>query len=94
MQIPIGNTHEMQEMDEESRTPGQVETIKQIVQREDFDFACMNPQDTSGYVGLFHWLWYDKSGGMHLMKIGKRGTVLRHIYGPLDGEPVDLARTE
>jgi hypothetical protein len=78
--IPVGNTYRQTPV-MNVRTPEQRATVLAIVASDDFDFAGLNPFDDphgelKGYTGPFVFVWYDKAGRLHSVRIGKRGNVL------------------
>lgn len=88
--IPIGRNKEesKEELHEGFRTKEQFETVKSIINQEEFDFSCgpkglFNPFCECGcsnqgrYQGPFMFTWYDKQGNLHSAWIGKRGKIIR-----------------
>lgn len=79
--ILVGNQYEKHDLDETLRTPQQLAVVKELIARDDFDFACMNPfedpyNELHGYTGPFVFIWYTKDGKMNARRIGKRGRTL------------------
>jgi len=86
-QMPIGSKREMEEVKFHPgfRTEEQFETVRRIVESDEFDFSCglskmfvPDPVDTK-YVGPFNYLWYNKIGKLCFVRIGKRGKILKEI---------------
>lgn len=72
---PNGNLQKLAEV----RTVAQRAAIIQIVMRDDFAFAHLNPcQDNvnPNYAGPFNFHWQDTSGKLHVVRIGKNGNTL------------------
>lgn len=86
-QMPIGAKREIEEVIfyPGFRTEEQFEVVRSIVESSNFDFAScpqglFTPESAdSTYQGPFCFLWYDKSGVLHLTRIGKRGKILREL---------------
>ena len=81
--IPVGNRHEPTPV-QNVRTQAQRDVVLSIVRRSDFDFACGNPlhdpyDELRNYTGPFCFVWQTKDSKTHLVRIGKRGNILREI---------------
>ncbi|MFC4060231.1 hypothetical protein ACFOWE_18155 [Planomonospora corallina] len=66
------------------RTTEQRAAVMEIVDSPDFGFACDNPLSAGvrpAYTGPFSFLWYDKSGELNAVRIGKRGNILQRATG-------------
>jgi len=65
------------------RTEAQFDKVRELVNHKDFDFCCgqvFTPESSkSRYRGPFMFMWYDKKGKLHGIKIGARGEVLREV---------------
>lgn len=77
---PWGNDHQPFTTEHSGLTPFQETTVRTIVASDQFDFACnrMELEPGSSYKGPVGFLWYDKSGDLHLTRIGQR-RVLREV---------------
>jgi hypothetical protein len=84
MNVPVGNTHRLEAIDETLRTPEQLAVFKSIVQSDGFDFMCGNPfedkfNELKGYTGPTAFIWCTTDGTLHLRRVGKRGRTLREV---------------
>jgi hypothetical protein len=72
-----------------ARSSEQFETVRKIVEDPAFDFTCFSSNifssDVVGYSGPFNFLWFDKSGILHVARIYKSGKIKRHLK---DGEDI------
>ena len=80
-QVSSGNKRVPVTYRHEARTEEQFKTVQGIIKSEEFDFTCLsdNPFDKEigDYVGPFNFLFYTKRGQLKLIRISKRGTILK-----------------
>ena len=82
LQVPVSNEHKIERWEQRSRTPEQFQTVRKIVERDDFDFSCGSDifgSNVGGYTGPFVFLYCTTDGVLHAVRIGKRGRIIRRV---------------
>lgn len=78
--IPVGNTLRPEEI-YSVRTSEQQAKVKEIIASDEFHFACGNPLtlEVGTYTGVFCFTYYTKNHVLKMVRIGRRGNILRTI---------------
>jgi hypothetical protein len=76
--LPVGSSHTPEPV-APVRSQAQHDAVAVIVGSDEFDTSCSNPfvPEVGNYTGPFTFTWYDVSGKLHAVKIGKTGRILR-----------------
>lgn len=87
--FPLGNTRVTATM-ANVRTEHQRGTVRSLIERDDFDFACANPfvPEVATYVGVFTFTYYTKDGTFHSVRIGTLGDVLQAVAIDANGNVI------
>lgn len=82
-------TRELVRMEVDLRlwTEAQVETIREIRSRQDFDFSCFDPgffivqkgDKVPSKRGPKNFIWYDVGGRLHMNRIDARGKITLEV---------------